>query len=457
MSVYKAIAKNYMANMWGIGLSFLNHIAMVPLFISLWGIDKYADWILITALSSFFTMSNMGLNTVTVNAFVIKYQQQDMATCSRLLTNAFFFVVFVGGLLLLVSVFTSLVWGFNGLLGTKIFSKTETSTAFVLLLCNVFIKMYNGIYTGIYNAVSKNYFFIIIEKIVHSVELLILFFGILLKVDIITLLVVYNIPALVSIMFNHYYTKKWFDVSLSFRNFDWVTFKSMLKPSVAFMLIPLGNAVSNQGLVFVVNTFLGATILVTFTTTRTLVTFMRLLSAQLVNAVYPEISVAYGRGDRQCITNIYYRSFVITLITALASIVALFFAGKPIYLVWTKHTVIFDEIFFAGMLILLFVSCLYSLSSVIPLATNTHGKFSVVFLLSQIVGVFICFVCLKIEPRIALLPFALFVPELALFVYTLKKNNQFLGTNFSEMYEGLWEQTKFLSMKLILLVKINRT
>jgi ABC-type nitrate/sulfonate/bicarbonate transport system permease component len=49
------------------GVNFLNQIAMVPLFISLWGVDKYADWILITALSSFFTITNMGLNHATNN------------------------------------------------------------------------------------------------------------------------------------------------------------------------------------------------------------------------------------------------------------------------------------------------------------------------------------------------------------------------------------------------------
>jgi hypothetical protein len=78
MSIYKSIAKNYAANVFGMGINFLNQIAMVPLFIARWGVDKYADWILITAFSSFFAMADMGLSTVAINEFVIKYQQKNI-------------------------------------------------------------------------------------------------------------------------------------------------------------------------------------------------------------------------------------------------------------------------------------------------------------------------------------------------------------------------------------------
>jgi O-antigen/teichoic acid export membrane protein len=447
MSIYKSIAKNYAANVFGMGVNFLNQIAMVPLFISLWGVTKYADWILITALSSFFTMTNVGLNTVTTNEFVIKYQQKDFATCTRLLTNAFFFVVVVGGLLLLLAVFVAFVWGFQGLLNTTVFTNTETSATFILVLFNVFVKMYGGIYGGIYNAVSKNYFNTIVQNILRLMELIVLFLGILLKVDIIPLIVVYNIPALAGVIFNHIYTHKWFDAVLSVRNFDKDTFKAMLKPSVAFMLMPLSYAVSNQGLVFVVNALLGPVVLVAFTTTRTLVNFLRSLMGFLATAIWPEISAAYGRNDKKTITNIYYRSVVITFVTTLAGIIALLFVGKPIYLMWTKHAIMFNEVFFIGMLFVLLVSCLWGLSSVIPLATNTHGWFTIAFLVSQVTGVVLCYACLKIEPHIAIIPFALFLIELALFVYTLTKNNQFLETNFKQMTSGLWTQAKFLIVR----------
>ena len=113
MSVYESIVKNFAASIFGMGVTFLNQIAMVPLFIMYWGIAKYADWILITALSSFFAMTDMGLNRASNNEFVIKYNQKDYDTCLKLQTNAFLFVLSVFGVFLLVSVLILALWGFK--------------------------------------------------------------------------------------------------------------------------------------------------------------------------------------------------------------------------------------------------------------------------------------------------------------------------------------------------------
>jgi O-antigen/teichoic acid export membrane protein len=446
--IYKSIVKNYVANIFGMGVRFLNQIAMVPLFIGLWGVDKYAEWILITALSSFFTMTNVGLNTVTSNEFVIRYQQKDFVTCSRLLTNAFFFVLLVGGVLIFGAVVVSSIWGFKELLNTIVFTGRETSIVFILLLLNVFVHMYSGIYNGIYNAVQKTYFITTINNVLRLIELIVLSLGVLLKINIITILIVYNIPALAGVFFNLFYTKKWFNASLSLKKLDKKTFCNMLKPSVAFMLMPLGFSISNQGLVFVVNTLLGPVALVAFTTTRTLVNFLKQLMELLATAVWPEISAAYGKNDKLTIKYLYYRSFIITCATTLASIIALLFLGKPIYLLWTKRAVMFDDTFFTGMLLVLLVSCLWGISSIIPLATNTHKRFTIAFLISQIACIILCFVILKIEPHIALIPSALFIAECALLIFSIKENGKFLQANFVETFSGLWEQAKFLAVKI---------
>jgi type III secretory pathway component EscR len=99
------------------------------------------------------------------------------------------------------------------------------------------------------------------------------------------------------------------------------------------------------------------------------------------------------------------------------------------------------------MLFVLLISCLSGLSSVIPLSTNTHVRFTIVFLISQVAGVALCYVFLKIEPNMNLIPLALVLTEFALFVYTVRNNNKFLNISFKEMYAGLWDQAKFILKK----------
>jgi O-antigen/teichoic acid export membrane protein len=447
MSVYRSIVKNLAANSFGMGVSFLSQIAMVPLFITFWGVGKYADWILITALSSFFAMTDMGLNRASNNEFVIKYHQKDYDTCSKLQTNAFLFVLLVFGIFILISVLISTIWGFKEILGVENFSEKETSVAFILLLCEVFAMMYGRVYHGIFRATSRTHIVIVVDNLIRMGELIILFCGIYFKMDIISMLTLYLLPSLAGILFKHFISRKTFASGLLLSNFDRDVFKGIVKPALAFMLFPLGQAVSSQGMVFIVNILLGGTVLVAFTTTRTLVNFLRQVVNMLSTSINPEICAAYGRRDFQTILKLYNRSLVITFVTTIVCITILLFSGKFIYTEWTKNAIIFNDVFFTGMLFVLLISCLSGLASVIPLSTNTHVRFTTAFILSQVAGVLLCYIFLKISPNLNLIPAALFLTELGLFVYTLGNNNKFLNINFKELYSGLWCEAKFIFAK----------
>lgn len=444
MSVYRTIVKNFAANSFGMGVNFLNQIAIVPLFITHWGVDKYADWILITAFSSFFAMTDLGLNRASNNEFVIKYQQKDYLTCVRLQTNAFLFVLSVFSIFLTISILISALWGFKSLLGVRVFSEIETSVAFILLLSDVFLSMYGRVYHGVFRATSRTHVAIIIDNIVRVANVLVLFCSIYFEVGLIAMLIVYLIPTLLGILFKHLYSERIFSVRLSFKGFDLKTFRALIKPSIAFMLFPLGQAVSNQGLVFVISTILGPAILVTFTTTRTLVNFLRQLMNMLSTSINPEICAAYGRKDIKTIIDIYYRSLLITFATTSVSIAILLFLGRYIYQEWTNGAVQFNALFFGGMLFAMLFSCLWGLSSVIPLATNTHERFTIAFLTSQVTGVLLCYFFLQFSPNLVQIPLILLVTELALFIYTLRQNNRLLNVNVRDMSNELWLQTKFL-------------
>ena len=74
----KPILKNLCANFSGIGINLFCQVILVPFYIEQWGVDKYADWIVLSSVSSVFSMSDIGLNTVISNQFSIKdvYKRQ---------------------------------------------------------------------------------------------------------------------------------------------------------------------------------------------------------------------------------------------------------------------------------------------------------------------------------------------------------------------------------------------
>ena len=96
------VLKNILGNFYGIGVNLFSQIVLVPFFISYWGIELYGDWIALTAVSSFFSMSDIGLNTVTANAYSIAYNRGNTKECDSLLANNVILILLMWGLVTII-------------------------------------------------------------------------------------------------------------------------------------------------------------------------------------------------------------------------------------------------------------------------------------------------------------------------------------------------------------------
>lgn len=395
---------------------------MVPLFISLWGIEKYADWIIITALSSFFTMTNLGLNQATNNEFVIRYQNKEYDKCNKLLSNSSVFILMVGLFIVLILYFIDFIWGFKHILNVSIFNANETTATFLFLLVNIFLKMYGGIYAGIYRVTSKAHLNSLIDNITRIFELVILLTGIILGFNIIIIICCFNIPALISIGLRHYQANKWFTIDVfKFSNFDWTILSTLIKPSLAFMLIPLGLAISNQGIVFLVKAYLGASVLVSFSTTRTLINFIKTGTTLISSSIYPEISNAYAKKDAYLVNKIYNKSYMISFLMLGILLVFFLIFGKSIFLFWTKNAVEFYSSLFYGLLVAVIISSLWNIPSTILTSTNNHNAFSVFFIMAQGLAICLIYLILTISPHVFYIPAVILFSEICILYYTHKK------------------------------------
>lgn len=94
MNFKTPIRKNFLASGFGFSVQLCNQILIVPFFLTLWGVEEYGDWILLTAIANIFGMTDAGLNSVTQNRFSIDYAQKKYETCRSLLTNNLLLIFF---------------------------------------------------------------------------------------------------------------------------------------------------------------------------------------------------------------------------------------------------------------------------------------------------------------------------------------------------------------------------
>ena len=117
------------------------------------------------------------------------------------------------------------------------------------------------------------------------------------------------------------------------------TMKRLLRPAMASLGFPFGNALNVQGIVIVIGVLFSPASVVVFGTLRTMTRFgTQIITAVCVN-VAPEISIAYGAGNTARVRKLHDHACQVALWSAAAIAIGLLLFGKPILSLWTLDQV----------------------------------------------------------------------------------------------------------------------
>jgi O-antigen/teichoic acid export membrane protein len=428
-----AVKKNLIANFFGIGVQLFTQIILIPLYLIFWDIDTYSDWIILTAISSFFAMSDVGLNSVTINQFVMQYAEGDRKECRSLLTNNYLLILIVFSVVLLGSSLYVYFVDISKNLGLHAVSRQTATVVFLLLISHIFIGMASAVLDAIYRAVSLNHKAVYIGNIVRLVEGLIIMISLIFHLSLTTMVLFYLLPRVISFVFKLIDTKKHFDYSFQFKDVNGELFKKVLLPSLTFMSFPLGNALIFQGFSLIVNKYFGAEILVLYNTTRTLTSFLTQMLGAILQAVWPEFSIAYGKKDIQRMRELHRKAFVVATSAAIFISIFLLIFGNYIYSLWTQGKVEFDFSLMLAFLIVLIFRNIWSTSSVALMATNKHSKMGLLYVFFSVLSIGVAITLAIFYPSITLNVYCLLIIEIGLCIYTLKRAMELTEDNFGDL------------------------
>jgi len=437
------IAKNLFANFYGVGINLFNQILLVPFYLTLWGVEKYSDWIVLTTVTSFFAMSDIGLNTVTSNRFSIKISEGDRNECSLLLTNNYVLLLIVASLSIIGITLFALTVDLVELFGLHVLSNSSARYVLIVLVIHVFMGMASGVINAVYRAFSLTSKSTYLDNTVRLAEGLILLLGLLLQMRIEVIVTLYLIPRLIVLIFKHYNTKKLYPYKFRLSEFQMSLLKKILLPSFTFMSFPVGNAIVLQGFTLIVNKYFDANSLVLFNTTRTMSNFVKSIMGTIATAVWPEFSIAFGKKNYSKMRKIH--RFSLFSSTAAAVVVALFLLifGNFIYTVWTQGQVIFDFNLMAAFLLVLIVNNVWYTSSVTLMATNNHSKLGVIYVSSTVFSLILAFVLIPIWHSLIATVFCLLIVDILLSFYSLKGALKLTKDSFSLILkESIYKRKK---------------
>ncbi|MFR9543056.1 MAG: hypothetical protein SNH27_13495 [Rikenellaceae bacterium] len=402
------IKQNIIANLFGIGVQLFNQIILVPFYLHFWDTNLYSDWIVIAAISSFFSMSDIGLNSVTNNDFVIHYAS-NKKRCTSLLTNNYALIIIIASVALLGSFLYINCFDITKSLNLNEINRGEGNYIFIALIAHIFIGMYSSVRHSIYRANSLTHRGAYISNTVRLSESLVILLSLLLRLPMSVMVTIYLFPQIISTIYFIVDTNKLFHYSFKFSQIDIPLLKQIAIPSISFMAFPIGNAIVYQGFTLVVNKFMGADSVVLFNTTRTLCNFMRRLLDTTQSSVWPEYSRAYGANNIDRMRQLHRKSFRVVILGGVVLSIGVLILGPTVYRIWLQDKVLFDYSLMISFLVITLLKGACSASSVCLMATNKHSTLGLLYLITAFLAIGTSIVVIQYTKSLSLMEYSLII------------------------------------------------
>lgn len=429
----KHIIKNIISKFFGLGVNLINQIALIPLFIKFWGVEKYGDWIMISTVMSFFAMSNVGFNDVIANKFVIAYTEKKTDLCRRYITNNYFLLTFVSiicfiGLLIFNFFFDSAI-----IFGTRITPAKDLTFIIYFLFFQIITAQFSAVLNAVYRSVKKTYIAFYLEDGAKIMELIIMLACIYYNTSFITLSFLLLIPKVCLWIYNLINTRKYFGYYFSPKDFEIRILKESLSPSLSFMAFPLGYAIINQGFTLLIAKNYSAEVLILFNTTRTLCNFIKTFIGIYQVSIWPEYSIAYGNNDISKMRKIHRSSIYLSVTITLVLGFLLILAGPMIYRIWTDNKIIFSSNLMLVFLFSILIGNIWYSSSVVQMATNKHQKISVFFLLFSVLSLAFAQMVIRFDNSIIYVVLSLLFLDLPMAIMTVYQSIELTKDSFYKL------------------------
>jgi O-antigen/teichoic acid export membrane protein len=445
-SVRQKLGRAFSASALGPAVTIFVQLVTVPALLRVWGAERYGEWLLLSAIPSYLSMTDMGFGSVAGNEMTMdvasgNYRRalQTFQSTGALVAAASFLAL--GGVMISLRMVPA-----GGLLHVKSTSQSEVRTTLLYLSIYSLLSLYNGVIAAGYRCDGNFARGMVMQNATRLAENLAGVTAACLGAGLtgvaLTLAAV-RLSGTALIGYQLTRLSPW--LRFGARNAQLSRIRSLFIPALAFMAFPAGNALSIQGMLLVVGLVLGPVAATTFSTLRTLTRFGSQLVEVVKNATWPELSVAFGRTDFALARRLHRMACQVSFWLSIAAVVFLLTAGGAVFRTWTHARVAFERPVFTLLLCSVVAGSLWSTSSVVALACNSHSRLAGLYVAATSASVLTAYL---LTPHLGLIGAsgALLVIDLAMCAWTIKASINVLQEHWSLFFKSLFDTSAVLKM-----------
>lgn len=405
----------------------LIQIVSVPVFLHFWGPKAYGEWLILSAIPTYLSLSDIGFGNVAGNDMAMRVASGDREGALETFQSTWALVSLITLTIIIVSIavfrFARVAAVFHLsaiperdarivllLLGAEVMFTLQGNVAFSAFTCEGLFPV-GALWWNVTRLTEYGLGTAAVCVGATPVAVALCFMIIRLLGTVLLALLLQSRIA-------------W--LSFDFRLASLRRIKQLFVPAMAMMGFPTGNAISIQGMVIVIGHLLNPIAVVVFSTLRTLTRCAVQIMNLINSTVWPELSLAYGAGSQVRARQLHRRACQLSIWLSLAAITTLAIFGPAIYRIWTHNKIQMNHQVFDILLLVVLANSFWFTSSVASVACNKHLRIAIVYVCGALLSVVLA--CMLI-PVLGLTgaALALFAIEILMVGVVLKSSMRLLG------------------------------
>lgn len=445
MAVKRNIILNGLGQLGNRLVRIAEQLLLVPFFLSVWGAAYYGEWLTISMIPSVLAFSDLGFGTAVSNSFVLAYSGEEKKRAADFYITGLVIITFTVLLGVLLSIIViSGAWKMD-VLEKSVIDPSAIMISLALLMASRLTSFYMQLFEGFFRAKHKA----ATAFNLYTIE------GFLrIGVGIITLLVGCDIVGFafgqcaVAIVFNIFFAFGAIKLvhDLPRGSFNKEIAIMTLKKGFGFMLTPIWQSIYMQGSTFVVRIVLGPIAVAIFNTVRTVCKSINALFSVVNGAIFPEVQIAYGKGDLKMARRIYVIAMQAVFIISIIGLAFLLFFGQDLYSWWTKNELQVENSIWYIFMLGIPLNALWWTAGTVFRAINKPTRFSIYGFIASTVSALLSW---ALAYPLGLMGAAIgFVAmDLIMLLLTIPLSNREIGVSFLDLFRFRYEDISILRRK----------
>ncbi len=369
----KRLTLGFISNWISRAAGALIQLVQVPVFLHFWSKPVYGEWLIVTSVPAWLSLSNIGFGSVASNDMTMLMGRDDKQSALRVFQSCWWFIALVCAGTMLVFSLVLVFLPVASWLNISAISASDTRWMLFALGLAVLFGQLEQLMGAAFTCVGKYPFGQLVRSCITLATFVAMIVPVMLGHGPKAAAISYALSNIVGTLVFGIMARRdvpW--IRFGWRYARWAEIQRMTRPAFAFMAFPLGQALNLQGTLLAVGYALGPNDVVVFGTART-VSRVALQMVQLVNQTFwPELGAAFGAGKIELVRTLHRRACQMALLIGMTLIAFMATVGPWFLTHWTLHKLPPSP----GLLFVLMVSVFFyagwSTSSTLLQAINKH-------------------------------------------------------------------------------------